>query len=153
MLKINEMKKIFFLLSLIMVGCQLNPTDYSQANDEEIQIYLEENNLEATKTRSGLYYHMDVEGSGHQAQLDDVVMVKYQAYSTEGIVYLNYTKGAVQIDLTQYIEGFQEGVSYMKEGGKSTLYIPAALAFGDRDHQGIPKGSVLIYEVELLEIL
>ena len=100
-----------------------------------------------------MYYHIDVEGSGNQAQLDDVVMVKYQAYSTEGIVYLNYTKGAVQIDLTQYIEGFQEGVSYMKEGGKSTLYIPAALAFGDRDHQGIPKGSVLIYEVELLEIL
>ncbi len=42
----------------------------------------------------------------------------------------------------------------MKEGQKAELYIPSELGYGDRGAGGaIPGGAVLIFELELLEVL
>jgi FKBP-type peptidyl-prolyl cis-trans isomerase len=41
----------------------------------------------------------------------------------------------------------------MKTGAKWELYIPADLAYGERGRPSIPPNSVLIFEIELLEIV
>ena len=41
----------------------------------------------------------------------------------------------------------------MKEGAKYMFYIPSKLAYGPRATGTIPANSVLVFEVELLEIL
>jgi FKBP-type peptidyl-prolyl cis-trans isomerase 2 len=40
----------------------------------------------------------------------------------------------------------------MKEGGKTTFYIPSELAYGSRTQNKIPGNSVLIFEVELIKV-
>lgn len=54
----------------------------------------------------------------------------------------------------QVIKGWTEAMQLMKEGGKWELYIPSELGYGDRGAGGsIPGGAVLIFTLELLEVL
>jgi len=50
------------------------------------------------------------------------------------------------------IPGFEYGLIQLERGDKATILIPSELAYGNEARQGIPQNSVLIFEVELLEV-
>jgi len=51
------------------------------------------------------------------------------------------------------IQGWDQGLMGMREGGKRTLHVPAHLAYGDRQKgPHIKPHSNLIFHVELLEV-
>ena len=50
------------------------------------------------------------------------------------------------------IPGWNEGLLGMRVGGLRRLIIPPSLAYGERAFPGIPAGSTLTYEIELLEV-
>ena len=54
--------------------------------------------------------------------------------------------------VNQVIRGWTEALQLMQVGSKWELYIPSDLAYGPQGNQGIPGGSLLIFEVELLAI-
>jgi FKBP-type peptidyl-prolyl cis-trans isomerase len=137
--------------SVLIFDIELIYVNYATENDEEIQEYLAENNLEAEKSETGLYYIIDEPGTGEYPTTTDNVTVTYQGYLTDDTVFDESTDD-VNFDLGFLIKGFSEGMTYFKEGGSGTLLIPAHLAYGNNAVSGIPAGSVLIFDVVLKSV-
>jgi FKBP-type peptidyl-prolyl cis-trans isomerase len=54
------------------------------------------------------------------------------------------------------IRGFERGIRGMRGGGKRTIVIPPKLGYEEPKHpypSDVPKGSALIFEVELLNVV
>jgi FKBP-type peptidyl-prolyl cis-trans isomerase len=58
----------------------------------------------------------------------------------------------VELVVNRLIPGWAEGMAALKPGGRAEFFIPPSLAYGNRGGAGIPAGSGLIFEVELLAV-
>lgn len=126
--------------------------DYVTLNDEEIQKYISDNNLNAEKSSSGLYYVIDNLGSGAQPMATNNVTVAYKGYYTNGSIFDESNEQGISFNLQQVITGWTEGITYFKEGGSGMLLIPAHLGYGNNNYNGIPGGSVLIFDINLISV-
>jgi FKBP-type peptidyl-prolyl cis-trans isomerase FklB len=118
--------------------------------------FLEENKKkEGVKTTaSGLQYKVLKEGTGAQPKATDTVKVNYRGTLINGKEFdSSYKRGEpVTFPLNGVIKGWSEGLQLMKIGGKYQLFVPPALAYGERSvGPDLPANSTLIFEVELLE--
>ena len=155
------MKATFLALLLIFfVSCSEDeqpvndqPLDCISQNDQEIQEYLAENNLEAEKSSSGLYYVIEEEGTGERPTATDDVRVAYKGTFINGEVFDESPAEGVTFNLQNVIRGWTEGITYFKEGGSGILLVPSQLGYGSEDYRGIPGCSVLIFEIDLLEVV
>lgn len=141
---------IFALLATFsFVSCE---DDFSQekVDNDLILKYLDDNNLTAKRHSSGLFYNITVEGTGSRPTEYSMVEVRYKGYLLDGTVF---DEGTDNFSLTSVIEGWQIGIPLMRQGGSAIFYIPSHLGYGDRtDIDDIPANSVLIFEVDLLNI-
>jgi FKBP-type peptidyl-prolyl cis-trans isomerase FkpA len=123
---------------------------------EKSKAFLEEAAKEqgAVRTESGLIYKSLQEGTGAQPGATDVVKVNYRGTLPDGKEFdSSYKRNEpAQFPLNGVIRCWTEGVQKMKVGGKAKLVCPSDLAYGDRGTPGIPGGSALVFEVELLDV-
>jgi FKBP-type peptidyl-prolyl cis-trans isomerase FklB len=105
-------------------------------------------------TPSGLQYRTNVEGSGLNPDENDEVTVHYEGKLIDGTIFDSSIKRGepATFGLNQVIPGWTEGLQLMKEGGKTTFFIPQQLAYGQQDMGTIPAYSTLIFEVELIKV-
>ncbi|MFD0836575.1 FKBP-type peptidyl-prolyl cis-trans isomerase [Mariniflexile aquimaris] len=149
------MKKFILpVVLLLIISCSSNEgvKDYTQANEEEILEYISENNLQALKSDSGLYYVINEPGTGEQPLSSSNVTVAYKGYYSNGTVFDKSDEEGITFNLRGVIAGWTEGITYFKEGGSGVLLIPSRLAYGSDDYKGIPGGSVLIFDVTLIAV-
>ena len=107
-------------------------------------------------TASGLQFELLFEGDGEIPGISDTVLVHYSGATIDGNVFDSTYEDGEPFDmpLAGVISGWSEGLRMMKEGSRAILYIPPDLAYGERGMYGIiPPNAVLIFEVELLEIV
>ena len=107
-----------------------------------------------------------VVGKGKEATFGNTVVVNYTGWLYKpmaakqrgrkfdssldaGRTPLDFRLGAGMV-----IKGWEQGIAGMKVGGKRTLIIPSALAYGKRGAGGgsIPPDADLIFDVELLDV-
>lgn len=108
-----------------------------------------------TTTKSGLQYEVLEKGKGEQPRKDSVVVVHYTGTLPDGTVFDSSREGAepATIPLEHVIPGWAEGIQLMHVGGRTKLFIPPELGYGEAAGlPEIPPNSVLIFDVELLEI-
>lgn len=142
------------LVALLFVGCAKRRAEkQAEEDDQLIQQYLSDNGLTATKTSSGLYYIIDVQGTGASCESTSDVRVAYTGYYLDGTLFDQSTAAGITFNLQNVIKGWTEGIPFFKEGGSGLLLIPSALAYGHNPPSGVRADAVMIFEVELLEVL
>jgi FKBP-type peptidyl-prolyl cis-trans isomerase len=104
-----------------------------------------------------MQYKVITEGTGAIPKSNDVVNVKYRGTTIDGKEFDNSSKrgpGPVKMMVGRAaFPGWGAAWQIMKVGSKWELYIPAALARGDRPiPPNVEAGSTLIYEMELVSI-
>lgn len=105
-------------------------------------------------TESGLQYQILTKGTGKKPTASNTVKVHYEGTLITGQVFdSSIQRGEpVEFRLNQVIPGWTEGLQHMQEGARHKLIIPPELGYGAGGTRGIPPNSVLIFEVELLEV-
>ncbi|MCB0554116.1 MAG: FKBP-type peptidyl-prolyl cis-trans isomerase [Phaeodactylibacter sp.] len=112
---------------------------------------------EIKETADGLKYVIHEEGSGPQAQANNVVVVQYYGMLTDGTMFDNsFDQGSpISFPLGQgrVIPGWDEGLALLKKGAKATLFIPYQLAYGEEGRPPvIPEKAELVFYVELADV-
>jgi FKBP-type peptidyl-prolyl cis-trans isomerase len=93
-------------------------------------------------------------GKGKAPKPSSIVKVHYEGSLLDGTVFDSSVKRGepAQLSLSGVIGCWTEGLQQMKAGGKAKLYCPPEIAYGDRQAGSIPPGSLLVFDVELLEV-
>jgi peptidylprolyl isomerase len=112
-------------------------------------------NQDVFETASGLQYEVLQKGQeNNHPTARSTVKVHYHGLLLDGTVFdSSVDRGEpISFPLNQVIKGWTEGVQLMVIGDKFKFFIPSELAYGNRSTGKIAAGSLLIFEVELLEI-
>lgn len=103
------------------------------------------------KTESGLLYKVIKAGKGKSPEDNTSIKMSYRGTLIDGTEFDKNENVSVRVG--QFIPGFNEGLKLMAPGAKYEFIIPANLAYGVRGAGNkIPSNSVIIFEVELLEV-
>lgn len=139
------------IVSVTALGCKKEDQDV--VDDERIQQYLSDNNLPATAHNSGIYYYIQDTGFGGNPDINSSVTVYYRGTLLDGSEFdaVQRPSSPISFPLASVIAGWQIGIPLFQKGGKGVLYIPSALGYGSRATGSIPKNSVLIFDVELVD--
>ena len=128
----------------------------ADSNRAAAKKFLDENGKQkgVTTTASGLQYQVVAAGNGDPPHPTDEVTVNYRGTLLNGTEFDSSAKHGqpATFPVNGVIRGWQEALVLMKPGAKWNLYIPPELAYGDNSPPGIPPGSLLKFEVELLNI-
>ncbi len=136
-----------------------------------IENYLEENNLTAQRNNTyDLFYIIEEEGNGIMPENGQLVEVNYTGMFLDGEVFdtsiesvakeaglfnenRDYQPLEFTLGIRQVILGWDIGIKLLDEGAKATLILPSYLGYGFRGSSSIPANTVLLFEVELVNIV
>jgi len=97
-----------------------------------------------------------VVGTGPEVKVGSQVSVHYRGWLTNGQVFdESYGRGEPFSFIPgerRVITGWEEGTIGMQPGGKRRLVVPPVAGYGSRPVGTIPANSVLVFDIELLEV-
>ena len=129
----------------------------NQAYAEANRLWLEQKaqEPEVRALGKGVYYTVINEGapsSKHPAP-NSIVVAHYTGRTIDGKTFDSSVGGApLAIRLRELIPGWIMALQQMRIGDKWEIYLSAEMGYGRFAQPGIPGGSTLIFEIELLQI-
>jgi FKBP-type peptidyl-prolyl cis-trans isomerase len=148
---------ITFITFLMLSVTSCNPTAKFERQEEALILqYLASNpTLVFEQKPSGLYYLDVVQGQGKLAVKNDTAYVKYTGKFLNGTAFdsnVGTTDTLIFIVNGGYLlPGFDEGISYMHEGGKAIFLLPSNLAYGNSGYL-MPSYTPILFDVELVKL-
>jgi len=159
------MKKISVLALLFAVlfsGCSKSGDDDKCTYDEcgikapdseiaAVQAHITSKGIIAEKHCSGVFYTLENPGTGNNPTPCSNIAIKYKGYLTNGTVFDQATS-PVGFSLSRLINGWRSVLPLVKAGGRVVLYIPPSLGYGSQASGQIPANSIIIFEIDLIEV-
>ena len=133
------------------MSARFQKKEYIQANKEWLVQKSKEEEVKALP--KGIFYRVVAEGNGDGKHPTprSIITAHYTGRTINGQEFDSSRGGApLAIRLCDLIEGWIIALQQMCVGDKWEVYIPAEMGFGKFAQPGIPAGSTLIFEIELL---
>lgn len=146
------MKYLLLLLTALTLATTFscNKETQDEIDDQKILDYAKEHNLDLESHESGIYYMVLKEGTGSaHPNFGSDIKAHYKGTLLDGTEFDSGHNFPFR--LSNVIQGWQIALPLMKKGEKSRFFIPSKLAYGARETSSIPKNSVLIFEIELID--
>ena len=150
------MKKIIQLsVLLFLVGCNQDSLNIQQIGN--MQFFIDnESKGGINVVEPGLQYSILSSGdqSSKSPELTDTITAHFHGTLTDGSVFWSSVEAnePLQVQLSGLIIGCQKIISLMKVNDKWRVYIDSSMAYGDEVKPEIPSNSILIFDIELLDI-
>ncbi|WP_224999386.1 FKBP-type peptidyl-prolyl cis-trans isomerase [Cesiribacter sp. SM1] len=165
------------ILEMEIVGVYHSLQEIYDAEQADIQAWLQAEGRTAEELAGGLHKIVLTEGTGEAPVNGDSVFVYYKGYFLDGQVFDENTSGAgfdVKLGTTSLVTGFTQALRTMVVGEKSLFILPSSLAYGTgqttggafvlprqdlasfkekgflKDASAVPPFSTLIFEIEML---
>ncbi len=131
----------------------MNKREYAQANKEWLAEKAKEESVKAL-TRGVLYKVLtEGRGDGVHPTPRSIVTAHYTGRTINGKKFDSSRGGApLAVRLCDLIEGWIVAMQQMCVGDRWEVYIPAEMGYGKFSQPGIPGGSTLVFEIELMGI-
>lgn len=151
-MKYYRIGSLLVLVTIIsaFASCKKDDDKQDEIDHEIIVNYVEENNLNGKFTSSGLYIIIVEPGDDRHPDYYSSIEATYTGYHLDGT---EFDSGSIEnYPLSYLIKGWQEGLTYVGEGGKVKLIIPSSLAYGDQSAGSIEPNEVLLFDITLNEV-
>ncbi len=164
MIQRNAIKHLFMLSGLVVMALlsscdpSSNSVDLEAQEQLSIQSFLSANDtLDFERKTSGLFYFDLVVGTGPLAEADDTAYIFYAMQYLSGTIFdtnFETTDTLIfKVNGGKLIPGFEEGVTYMREGGRSIFLAPSSLAYGSTGNYYISPYTPFIFQTHLVRLV
>jgi len=152
------MKKIILCFFAFLLVTSCSEDQPSVVNLEEAQEFLASNATETAVNviEEGLQYSIIENGTGGvNPTLENTVTAHFHGKLINGDVFWSSVdlNEPLVIKPSKLIKGCQKVIPLMQVGDKWRVFIHPALAYGEEGRPGIPSNSLLIFDIELLDII
>ena len=151
------MKRFFTLVIslIVLTGCVQDGPNVKQIAN--MKFFIENQAQEGINIiEKGLHYAVLNSGdiNSKSPELSDIITAHFHGTLTDGTVFWSSIESnePLTIQLSGLIEGCQKVISRMKVNDKWRVYIDPSMAYGDEGRPGIPSNSILVFDIELLDI-
>jgi|TARA_E500000081_G_C6139838_1_gene359580 FKBP-type peptidyl-prolyl cis-trans isomerase len=146
-----------FVISILffLAGCVQDSPNVKQISN--LKFFVENQGFEGINViEKGLHYAVLENGDSNtkSPQLSDTITAHFHGTLTDGTIFWSSVESnkPLTVQLSDLIEGCQKVISLMKKNDKWRVYIDPSMAYGDEGRPGIPSNSILIFDIELLDI-
>ena len=151
------MKRFFTLVIslIVLTSCVQDSPNVKQIAN--MKFFIENQAQEGINViERGLHYAVLNSGdiNSKSPELSDTITAHFHGTLTDGTVFWSSVESnePLTIQLSGLIEGCQKVISLMKVNDKWRVYIDPRMAYGDEGRPGIPSNSILVFDIELLDI-
>lgn len=131
----------------------MNKREYAAANKRWLEEKSSEEGVMALP--QGVFYKVLSKGNddGRHPTRRSIVTAHYTGFTINGKKFDSSRGGApLAVRLCDLIEGWIVAMQQMCVGDRWEVYIPAEMGYGKFSQPGIPGGSTLIFDIELIGI-
>ena len=135
---------------------ELTQTELVQHDPGQAYLYINAQKPGVKVMPSGLQFEIIESGEGRSPLATSNVVTHYHGTFVNGDVFdSSVDRGEPsEFPVNRVIAGWTEALQMMKEGDKWRLVLPPEIAYGEKGAAGglIPPNTVLVFEVELIEV-